>query len=112
MRGPHFKFCFRFLQLYGGLRVVHRRQMERSSVSAQGKALGERTAVFTCVVSCCGVVVCVWFTGTKCKVALCLLEGKAFGGRATFVFDLLFVVVVRCFLCGSQAPDVKKFCVH
>ena len=36
-------------------------------------------------VSCCGVVVCVRPTGTRCKVVLCFSEGKAFGKRTAFV---------------------------
>ena len=63
---------------------------------------------FTVVASCCDVVVCVRFTGTRCKVVLCLLDGKAFGERVAYLFCLLlFLAVVWWFVCGPQAPDVK-----
>ena len=35
-------------------------------------------------VSCCGVVACVRSTGTRCRVVLCSLEGKAVGERTAF----------------------------
>ena len=44
-------------------------------------------------VSCCGVVLCVSSTGTRCKVLLCSLEGKVVGERAACSY---FVVVSCC----------------
>ena len=68
---------------------------------------GPQFLFLTFVVSCCDVVVCVRSTGTRCKVVLCLINGKAFGEGVAFVCLLLLLAVVWWFVCGPQAPDVK-----
>ena len=53
--------------------------------------------LFLVLISCSGVVVGVWSTCTRCKVVLCLLEGKGLGeGTVVFTFVVYCCSVVFC----------------